>query len=450
MATLVAQRHSRTIYEADGVTTSWNFTFSGGYLDRAHVKASVTTGGVTTQLTVTPSDFVGEYQLSIVPAVAAGSLLTIYRDTPKVLPLVDFTEGSGLTELALDTNAKQAVFIAAESADAIGTVDVSQAVAAAESANASASSAAANAALVEAALGTISSTVTTVRYSGGGSVFTLPVSVLSNALVDVYIEGVYQQKNSFTAVGTTLTLGEVAPAGVNNIEVKITAVTVVVGEPGATGPQGPPGPQGPQGIPGPAGAGSGDMLRATYDVAGNGIVDAAESVPWSGITDKPAVFPPDTHTHGAAAISDSTVVGRGVLTAADAAAARTAIGAGVGDVTLAGAQAVSNKTTYTFGAQYDAGSSGASKTLAFSSGQKQLLTLTANATITLTFPGVGNYQVVLKQDATGSRTVTWSGVSLWVGSATAPAINTAANGYTLVSIFWDGTNAWLGAAKVNA
>jgi hypothetical protein len=45
-------------------------------------------------------------------------------------------------------------------------------------------------------------------------------------------------------------------------------------------------------------------------------------------------------------ISDSTSVGRSVLTAADAAAARTAIGAGTGngDVTLTGAQTLTNKT----------------------------------------------------------------------------------------------------------
>lgn len=50
------------------------------------------------------------------------------------------------------------------------------------------------------------------------------------------------------------------------------------------------------------------------------------------------------HTHTASQISDSTAVGRSVLTAADAAAARTAIGAGTGDVTLTGTQTLTNKT----------------------------------------------------------------------------------------------------------
>ena len=52
------------------------------------------------------------------------------------------------------------------------------------------------------------------------------------------------------------------------------------------------------------------------------------------------------HTHTATQISDSTTIGRSVLTAVDAAAARTAIGAGTGngDVTLAGTQTLTNKT----------------------------------------------------------------------------------------------------------
>ena len=128
-----------------------------------------------------------------------------------------------------------------------------------------------------------------------------------------------------------------------------------------------------------------------------------------------------------------------------------------GDVTLTGTQTLTNKTltapvvdVVKFVNQVNAGVSGTAVTVNFSTGQKQLLTLTGNAAVTLTFPGVGNYQILLTQDATGNRTATWSGVSRYVGSATAPAINTAANGSTIVSIYYDGTNAWLAASKVNA
>lgn len=51
------------------------------------------------------------------------------------------------------------------------------------------------------------------------------------------------------------------------------------------------------------------------------------SVAWTDVTGKPATFPPSAHTQAASTISDSTTVGRAVLTAADAAAARTATGA---------------------------------------------------------------------------------------------------------------------------
>lgn len=130
------------------------------------------------------------------------------------------------------------------------------------------------------------------------------------------------------------------------------------GEAGAAGPQGPqgvPGPTGPTGATGPQGpagadgTGSGDMLKATYDTTNNGKVDmaeVAEAVAWTGVTGKPSTFPPSAHTHAAVDISDSTAVGQAVMTAADAAAARTAIGAGTGngDVTLSGVQTLSNKT----------------------------------------------------------------------------------------------------------
>lgn len=58
------------------------------------------------------------------------------------------------------------------------------------------------------------------------------------------------------------------------------------------------------------------------------------SVAWADVTGKPSTFPPSTHTHTAAQISDASAVGRSVLTAADAAAARTAIGAGTSNLAI--------------------------------------------------------------------------------------------------------------------
>lgn len=45
---------------------------------------------------------------------------------------------------------------------------------------------------------------------------------------------------------------------------------------------------------------AGDMLKSIYDTNNNGKVDyaqSADSVPWSGVDGKPAVFPPETHSH---------------------------------------------------------------------------------------------------------------------------------------------------------
>lgn len=46
---------------------------------------------------------------------------------------------------------------------------------------------------------------------------------------------------------------------------------------------------------GVTGLGTGDMLKSTYDTDDDGIVDAAESVPWTGITGAPSSFAPATH-----------------------------------------------------------------------------------------------------------------------------------------------------------
>lgn len=140
-----------------------------------------------------------------------------------------------------------------------------------------------------------------------------------------------------------------------------------------------------------------------------------------------------------------------------------------GDVTQTGAQTLTNKTltdpalgntsvsgvkTIKFNGEYDNGNSGASKTITLANGQKQKVTLNSNTTLTIDFTGaaVTTYQLRMIQDATGSRTVTWSGLSgsRWLGSATAPAINSAASGETIVNIFYDGANAVQSLVKVGA
>lgn len=54
-------------------------------------------------------------------------------------------------------------------------------------------------------------------------------------------------------------------------------------------------------------AGNGDMTKAVYDINDDGIVDKAETVPWSGVTGKPNTFPPSTHKHTKSEITDFPV-----------------------------------------------------------------------------------------------------------------------------------------------
>jgi len=81
-------------------------------------------------------------------------------------------------------------------------------------------------------------------------------------------------------------------------------------------------------------------------------------------------------------------------------------------------------------------------TLALTNGTVQIITLTGSATITMPTAAVGkSFILLLRQDATGSRTVTWATVN-WAGG-TAPTITSAASKQDIYSFFSDGTS-WYG------
>lgn len=57
-----------------------------------------------------------------------------------------------------------------------------------------------------------------------------------------------------------------------------------------------------------AGLGGGDMTKAVYDTNDDGKVDAADaadSVPWTGVTGKPSTFTPSAHTHTMSEVTDA-------------------------------------------------------------------------------------------------------------------------------------------------
>lgn len=77
--------------------------------------------------------------------------------------------------------------------------------------------------------GTLPSAVWVQRFSGDGATtaFTLTTATVSSNAVDVYINGVYQQKNTFSVAGAVISFSEAPTAGTNNIEIKVTATQAI-------------------------------------------------------------------------------------------------------------------------------------------------------------------------------------------------------------------------------
>jgi hypothetical protein len=122
--------------------------------------------------------------------------------------------------------------------------------------------------------------------------------------------------------------------------------------------------------------------------------------------------------------------------------------AGTGDVTQSGTQTLANKTieagvfTNGYTEEVNTANTSTAYTISLANGSFQILTLTGSATITMPTATAGkSFILLLKQDGTGSRTVTWSTVK-WPGG-TAPTITSTASKQDIFSFFADGTN-WYG------
>jgi FtsP/CotA-like multicopper oxidase with cupredoxin domain len=116
---------------------------------------------------------------------------------------------------------------------------------------------------------------------------------------------------------------------------------------------------------------------------------------------------------------------------------------GTTDTQTLSAKTLTNPTVTNYVETPYSANSSTAITLDLTNGTVQIITLTGNATITMPTATSGkSFVMMLKQDATGSRTVTWSTVK-WAGG-TAPTITSTASRLDLLSFFADGTN-WYGA-----
>jgi len=92
--------------------------------------------------------------------------------------------------------------------------------------------------------------------------------------------------------------------------------------------------------------------------------------------------------------------------------------------------------------------SGATETLDLEAGNVFDLTLTDNCTLTFSNPPAsgtsGSFTLILRQDGTGSRTVTWPGSVDWA-AATAPTLTTDASAVDVLTFMTvDAGTTWLG------
>ena len=124
--------------------------------------------------------------------------------------------------------------------------------------------------------------------------------------------------------------------------------------------------------------------------------------------------------------------------------------AAAGDVTLTGTQTLTNKTieagVFTNGYTEEVATANTSTayTIDLAGGSVQVLTLTGNCTFTFPTATAGkSFIILLKQDATGSRTVTWPAAVKWPGG-TAPTITATASKLDKYVFTADGTN-WYGS-----
>lgn len=260
-----------------GAGTTGPFTVGFRFLENSHLQVIKTsTLGVESTLTLT-SDYTvtgaggTSGAITLTAALAVGEKLTVLRKVP-FTQLADYVQNDAFPaeshERALDLLTMEIQQIAEETSrslkvgpssstspefymqyvqeaiDGAAAAEISAEQAAASAAAASAAAAASSASAAaaatsetnaelaeqsaEAALASVADAMELlnpqyVQFSGTGLQvnFTLPVVLTTEDVIDVFIGGVYQQKATYSTVGSVLTFSAAPPSGSNNIEVRI-------------------------------------------------------------------------------------------------------------------------------------------------------------------------------------------------------------------------------------
>lgn len=114
------------------------------------------------------------------------------------------------------------------------------------------------------------------------------------------------------------------------------------------------------------------------------------------------------------------------------------MGIGTGIVPEAGS--VLKVGGHAYQTQYDAGNSGATKTIDWSNGNEQLLLLTADCVLTFANAKAGGrYLLRVKQDGTGGRTLSWPASVVWNANVV-PTLQSGAASLSLIAFYYDGVS----------
>jgi len=333
------ERKSIQSFQGNGTTGPWEFNFAGGYIERSHVKAyRYDPASATSHPQVLT--FIGQNQVTTSDAIPPTQYLVLYRDTPKDTPLVDYNEGAVLNEKNLDVTAQQAVFAAAEMVDRFDSVNVTsndaiqRSVLALDTANtalgnsATAVSDAANAVTTaNAASAAATDAVTTANAAAATA---NGIDAKAQLALDTSIEAV---NTATMAYSTAISIDAKATQAQTDAAAALTAATSAEAKAGTKIPDLPEAPNVNDAQQFEVNDG-GDSYRVNFQMVHNELKNRFDGDYAALNHNHDGVYAPANHTHTAAQISNASQVGQSVLTAANAAAARAAIGAGTSNLTL--------------------------------------------------------------------------------------------------------------------